>query len=100
MKLKSNWGAIAFPKDYSKRRNHFSEERQIPVTPSKYVHVRLKFSINRSATNPQYIFNAFDLIERSVTGLVHLAERKEFQSELNVDQLVNHNNVKKMISGK
>ena len=31
-----NWKALAFPKDYSTGRNHFNEEREIPITPSKY----------------------------------------------------------------
>ena len=28
-----NWEAYAFHKDYSTGRNHFSEEREIPITP-------------------------------------------------------------------
>ena len=36
-----NWEALAFPKDYSTGRNHFNEEREIQITPSKYVHTKL-----------------------------------------------------------
>ena len=54
---------------------------------------------NRFVANPQYIFHAVDLIERIVVvSSVHFAERKQFQSEINVDQLVNHDNVRRMIS--
>ena len=93
-----NWEALAFPKDYSTGRNHFNEEREIPITPSKYVHTRLKCCDDRFASNPQFIFNALDLIERNaVASSVNFAERKQFQSEISVGQLVNHNNVR-MIS--
>ena len=37
-----NWETLAFPKDYCTVRNHFNEEREIPIAPSKYVHARLK----------------------------------------------------------
>ena len=37
-----NWEALAFPKDYCTERNHFNELREIPITPLKYVHTRLK----------------------------------------------------------
>ena len=90
-----NWEAIGFAKVYSTgRRNHFNEEREIPITPSKYVHTRLKCCDDRFASNPQYIFHALDWIERNaVASSVHFAERKQFQSEISVGQLVNHNNV-------
>ena len=94
-----NWGALAFPKDYSTGRNHFNEEREIPITPSKYVHTRLKCCDDRFASNPQHIFHALDWIERNaVARPVHFAERKQFQSEISVGQLVNHNNGRRMIS--
>ena len=94
-----NWEALAFPKDYSTGRNHFNEEREIPITPSKYVHTRLKCCDDRFASNPQYIFHALDWIERNaVASSVHFAERKQFQSEISVGQLVNHSNVRRMIS--
>ena len=38
--LEPNWEALAFTKDYSTGRNHFAEEREIPITVSKYVHAR------------------------------------------------------------
>ena len=54
---------------------------------------------DRFAVNPQCIFHALDWIERNaVATSVHFTERKQFQSEMNVGQLVNHNNVRRMIS--
>ena len=71
----------------------------MPITPSKYVHARLKFCDDRFASNPQYIFHALDWIGRNaVASSVHFAERKQFQNEISVSQLVNHNNVRRMIS--
>ena len=93
-----NWEALAFPKDYSTGRNHFNEKREIPITPSKHVHTRLKCCDDRFASNPQYMFHALDWIERNaVASSVHFAERKQFHSEINVGQLENHSNVRRMI---
>ena len=47
-----NWDAHAFSKYYSTRRNHFNEERKIPITSSKYMHVRLKCCDDRFPANP------------------------------------------------
>ena len=54
--LEPNWEALALPKDYSTGRNHFNEEREIPITLSKSVHARLKCCDDRFAANPQYVF--------------------------------------------
>ena len=63
------------------------------------MHTRLKCCDDRFASNPQYIFHALDWIERNaVASSVHFAERKQFQSEISVGQLVNHNHVRRMIS--
>ena len=94
-----NWEALAFPKDYSTGTNHFNQEREIPITPSKYVHARLKCCDDRFASNPQNIFHALDWMEKNaVASSVHFAERKQFQSEISVGQLVHHSNVRRMIS--
>ena len=75
--LEPNGEAPAFPKDYSTGRNHFNEEKEIPITPSKYVHTRLKCCDDRLASNSQNIFYALDWIKRNaVTSSVHFAERK------------------------
>ena len=97
--LELNWEALEFPKDYSIGRNHFNEEREIPITPSKSVHGRLKCCNDRFATNGQNIFDTLDWIERNaVASSVHFGESKQFQSEVSVGQLVNHNHVGRMIS--
>ena len=91
--------ALAFPKDYSTARNHFNEEREIPITFSKYVHTRLKCCDDRFAANPRYIFYALDWIERNpLASSFHFAERKQFQIEIGVGQLLNHDNARRMIS--
>ena len=64
--LELYWEALAFPKDYSTRRNQFNEEREIPITPSKYVHVRLKCCYDRFTANLENIFHALDWMERIV----------------------------------
>ena len=90
---------FGFAEDYSTGRNHFNEEREIPITKTKYVHTRLKCCHDRFASNPQYIFHALDWIERNaVASSVHFAERKQSESEIKVGQLVNHSNVRGMIS--
>ena len=66
--------------DYSIGRNNFNEEREIPITPSKYVNARLKCCDDRFA------------------DLVHFAERKRILSEFSVCQLVNHDKLRRMIS--
>ena len=94
-----NWEAIAFPKDYSTGKNHFNEYRKVPITPSKYVHARLKYHDDRFESNPQYIFHALDWIERNaVASSIHFAERKQFQDDISAGQLVNTNNVRCLIS--
>ena len=63
------------------------------------MHVRLKHCVDRFAANPRYIFNVLDWIERKVVASsVRFAQRKQFQCKSIVGQLVNHDNVRKMIS--
>ena len=63
------------------------------------MHVRLKCCDDRFAANPQFIFHALDWIKRNAAvSSVHFAERKQFQSEISAGQLVNHNNLRRMVS--
>ena len=65
------------------------------------MHARLKCCDDRFTANLQYmyIFQALDWMERNaVASLVHFAERKQFLSEISVDQFVNHNHLRRMIS--
>ena len=94
-----NWEALAFVKHYSTGRNHYNEERKVHITPSKYVHARLKCCDDRFASNPQYIFQSLDWIERNaVSSTIHFTERKHFETEMNVGQLVNQDNIRRMLT--
>ena len=63
------------------------------------MHTRPKRYDDRFAFNPQYIFYALDWIEKNAAASsVYFAERKQFQSEISVGQLVNHSNLRRMIS--
>ena len=63
------------------------------------MHTRLKCCDDRFASNPQYIFHALDWIKRNaVASSLHFPERKQFQSEISVGQLVNQNSVRSIIS--
>ena len=53
-----NLEALAFERNYSTGENNYNEERKVRITPSKYVHARLKCCDDRFATNPQYIFQS------------------------------------------
>ena len=67
---------------------------------------RLTCCDDRFAANPQHIFHALDWIERNFVARkfiwnsveIHFAERKQFQSQIKVGQLVNHDSVRRMIS--
>ena len=59
------------------------------------MHPRLKSWDDRFAATPQYILYALDWIERN--AVASSAERKQFQSEINVGQLVNFDNGRRMI---
>ena len=63
------------------------------------MHTRVKCCDDRFASNPQHIVHALDWIERNVVAIsVHFTERKQFQSEISVGQLVNHNNARRMMT--
>ena len=47
----SDWNIHAFLKNYSTRKNHFNEEREIPIIPSKYVHARHECCDDRFPAN-------------------------------------------------
>ena len=54
---------------------------------------------DRFSSNPKYIFLALDWIERTVlASSIHFTQRKQFQSNINVGQLVNSDNIRRMIS--
>ena len=92
------WGALVYPKDYATGKNHFNEARQ-SITPTKYVHGTLKCCDNQFASNPQYMFHAWDYTEKkAVWNSITLAGQKQFRSEITAGQLVNQDNIQWMIS--
>ena len=63
------------------------------------MHVRLRCCGDRFAANPEYILHGLDCIKiNDIASSVCFVERKQFQSEINIGQLVNHDNVRRMIS--
>ena len=93
-----NWEALAFPKHYAHGINHFGSFRDIPLTPSKYAHVRLKSIDDRFSKDTQYIFHLLDWVEKAcVASSISIAERKHFQGDLKAGQ-VNSQNVLRHMS--
>ena len=72
---------------------------QIPITPSKYVHARLKCCDDRFAANPQYIFHALEIVlkEMLLQAWFILLKGKEIESEINVCQLINYVDIRRII---
>ena len=94
-----NWEPLAFPKHYSTGEFHFNVPRKVKITPSKYIHARLKCCDDRFASDPQYIFSALDWIEReAVASSITFAQRKTFQGDISAGQLLTSGNVTRMIS--
>ena len=53
---------------------------------------------DKFTASSQCISHTLDWIERNaVASPVYFTERRNFQSEINIDQLVNHNNIRRMI---
>ena len=84
-----NWEALAFPKDFPYERFHFGNTtREVPITPSQYVHACLKCFDNRFAKNPIYIFHTLDWIERAVvSNSINFFERKQFQEDITAGKI-------------
>lgn len=53
-----DWEALAFVKEFPLGTGHFNEERDVRITPSQYVHARLKSADDRFASNARYVFAA------------------------------------------
>ena len=84
-----NWEALAFPKDFPYGRGHYGDDnREVPITPSQYIHARLQCFDNRFAKNPVYIFSQLDWIERvAIHNSINFMERKAFQSDITAGQV-------------
>jgi hypothetical protein len=97
-RAEANWEALAFPKEFSTGKFHYNHPRDVNITPIQYVQTRLKGSDNRFASNPQYLFSVLDWIEKTaVASTVNFTQRKQFQSEISVGQLLDSSNVQRMI---
>ena len=78
-----DWEALAFPGHYPDAKNYFNSPRERNITPSKYVHARLKSSDDRFASDPQYIFNALHWTESSnVASAISFSQKKHFAQSL------------------
>ena len=94
-----NWEALSFVKQYSQGRYHFNWERPQKISPSKYVHARLKSCDTRFASDPQYIFQCLNWIEQeTIRNTINFTERKRRQHSLTVGDIQNNNFFQGMIS--
>ena len=94
-----DWEALAFPAHYPDAKNYFNSPRDKKMTPSKYIHARLKSSDDRFASDPQYIFSSLHWIESSnVASAITFSQKKHFQSDISAGRLMNPDNVRQMIS--
>ena len=48
-----NWEDSAFPKELATGKNRFNKFRSVPISPTKYVHARVKCYYGRCSLNPQ-----------------------------------------------
>ncbi|XP_066926766.1 uncharacterized protein [Clytia hemisphaerica] len=94
-----DWEALAFPAHYPDAKNYSNSPRDKNITPSKYIHARLKSSDDRFASDPQYIFSSLHWIESSnVASAISFSQQKHFQSDISAGRLMNPDNVRQMIS--
>ena len=94
-----DWKALAVVKNFSTGESHFITESKVRIMPSKYLHARLKCCDDGFATDPQYIFQALDWIERNtVANTIYFIKRKKIQTDFNVGCLQNQDNVMHMIT--
>ena len=94
-----DWEALCYIKEYPTAQHHFNTKRDVPITVSKYIHARLKSCDGRFASNPHYIFQCLEWVERTaIAASIHFAERKQYQTDINAGQLLSQENVSRMIS--
>ena len=76
--------ALAFPKDFPYGQFHFGNTtREMPITPSQYIHAHLKCFDNRFAESPIYIFHTLDWTEQvAISNSKNIFERKQFQEDI------------------
>ena len=91
--------ALAFPDLFSTGKFHYNYKREVAITPSKYIHSRLKNCDKRYSENPQYIFYCLDWLEKEIVNSTkQFVQRKQYQSDISAGQLMNVDHVRNMIS--
>ena len=94
-----DWEALCYIKEYPTAENHFNANREVPITVSKYIHARLKSCDDRFASNPHYIFQSLEWVERTAIGAsIHFAERKQHQRDINAGQLTSQESVSQALA--
>ena len=83
-----DWEALAFVKQFPLGIGPFNKEKHVQITPSQYVHARLKMADDRFASNARYVFAELDMIERvAILSSTIFAENKRFQDNVTVRQV-------------
>merc|ERR1712142_1374128 len=59
-----NWEPLAFVKHFSEGKFGYNYQREKYISPTKYIHSRLKSCDDRFASDPQYIFQCLDWSEK------------------------------------
>ena len=83
-----DWEPLAFVKEFPYGKGHFNEKRRVKITPSQYVHARLKCADDRFASNARYVFAELDMVERAaILSSITFAENKRFQNDVTVREV-------------
>ena len=84
-----NWEALAFRKDFPYERFYFDDTtRELPITPSQYIHARLKCFDKRFAKSSIYTFHTLDWIElAAISNSINFFERKQFRDDITAGEV-------------
>ena len=83
-----DWEPLAFVKEFPYGKGHFNEDRKVKISPSQYVHARLKCADDRFASNARYVFAELDMVERAaILSSITFAENKRFQNDVTVREV-------------
>ena len=91
--------ALAFPSLFSTGKFHYNYNREIAITPSKYIHLSYKNCDKRFGENAQYIFYWLYWLEKeTVNRTKQFVQRKQYQPDISAGQIVNNNHIRNMFS--
>ena len=84
-----NWEELAFQKDFPYGSFRFGDTtREVPITPSQYIHACLKYFDKRFAKNPIYIFHTLDWVKGAAfSNSINFVERKQFQEDITAGEI-------------